>query len=313
MNIAFHTNQLSLRGTEVAMYDYAKYNEELLENTSIIISGHYDLNKCSHPLSIEKFKKRFPVYLYNNFNEVEKILDDNKIDVFYAQKAGFIDGVISKNRKTVIHTVFQYHQPHGNIYAYISKWLGEKYNMPFVPYMVTLPDINNNLRKELNIPEDAIVFGRYGGIETFDILFARDVVKESLDSRKDVYFLFMYTDKFIDHPRVIFLKGNQDLEYKVKFINSCDAMLHARTVGETFGLAVAEFSVRNKPVITFGGSQRESAHLQMLGEKALKYYNKQDLFNIINYFKPEPDKDWNAYRDYSPEKIMKIFKNVFLT
>ena len=29
--IAFHTNQLSIRGTEVALYQYAKYNEEILD------------------------------------------------------------------------------------------------------------------------------------------------------------------------------------------------------------------------------------------------------------------------------------------
>ena len=28
--IAFHTNQLGIRGTEVAVYQYAKYNEEIL-------------------------------------------------------------------------------------------------------------------------------------------------------------------------------------------------------------------------------------------------------------------------------------------
>ena len=38
MNIVFHSNQLSLRGTEVAIYDYARYNEEYLGNNSIIFA-----------------------------------------------------------------------------------------------------------------------------------------------------------------------------------------------------------------------------------------------------------------------------------
>ncbi len=29
MKIAFHSEQLGYRGTEVAMYNYAKYNEEI--------------------------------------------------------------------------------------------------------------------------------------------------------------------------------------------------------------------------------------------------------------------------------------------
>lgn len=313
MKIAFHSNQLSLRGTEVALYDYARYNEEYLGNDSVIFAKHPDVWNYSHPSAIENFKKRFSVFFYNNFNEVEKILDNNNVDVFYAIKAGINDGVISKNRKSVNHVVFQNNQPHGNVYAYVSEWLGNRYNSPFVPHMVTLPEINEDLRTELNIPKDAIVFGRHGGTETFDINFAKEVIIETVRKDKNKYFLFMFTDKFIDHPQVIHLDGNQDLIYKTKFINTCDAMLHARVVGETFGLAVAEFSIRNKPIITFGGNQRETAHLQMLGDKALKYYDKQDLSNIINCFKPEQDKDWNAYRNYNPEKIMDKFKEVFLT
>jgi hypothetical protein len=37
--IAFHANQLSLRGTEIALFSYAKYNEEILGNKSVIFSS----------------------------------------------------------------------------------------------------------------------------------------------------------------------------------------------------------------------------------------------------------------------------------
>lgn len=36
MKIAFLSNKLTLRGTEAAMYDYADYNENLLNNQYII-------------------------------------------------------------------------------------------------------------------------------------------------------------------------------------------------------------------------------------------------------------------------------------
>ena len=62
MKIAFHNNQLSLRGTEVAMYDYAKYNEEILGNESIVISKHPSIWNYSHPLAEKKFKERFRFY-----------------------------------------------------------------------------------------------------------------------------------------------------------------------------------------------------------------------------------------------------------
>lgn len=313
MKIAFHSNQLSLRGTEVAMYDYARYNEELLGNKSIIFAKHPDVYQHSHEPAIKKFKDRFDVHFYRDFSEVEPILDKENVDVFYAQKAGFADGVLSSNRKNIIHSVFQFHQPHGDVYAYISEWLGNKYAESFVPYMVNLPDENGNLRKELNIPKNAIVFGRHGGLETFNLSMGRDAVIDVATKRKDIYFVFMFTERFTDKSleNVIYLDGNSDLNYKVKFINTCDAMLHARASGETFGLSVAEFSLRNKPVITHAGPQFETAHLQMLGNKAILYTNLEQLVDLLNNFKVE-DKDWNAYRQYNPENIMKIFNNVFL-
>ena len=313
MKIAFHTNQLCLRGTSVAVYDYAHFNETLLKNSSIILAKDPSVWPYSHEPAILKFQKRFPVYFYKNESEIEFILDKENIDILYAQKAGVRDNVISTKRKTVIHSVFQHHEPHGDVYSYISEWLGNKYKSPFVPYMVYLPEVHTNLREELNIPNDAIVFGRHGGQETFNIPFVRQVVKNIASTHKNIYFLFLFTDRFTDPSleNVIYLKGESDLEYKTKFINTCDAMLHARSVGETFGLSVAEFSIRNKPVITYAGPQRESAHLQMLGEKAIKYYNTEDLTKILTTFTPT-DKDWNAYKEYSPEKVMQIFNNVFI-
>ena len=43
--------------------------------------------------------------------------------------------------------------------------------------------------------------------------------------------------------------------------------------GETFGLAPAEFSAANKPVITFNLS-KDREHIKILNEKAILYENK---------------------------------------
>ena len=45
-------------------------------------------------------------------------------------------------------------------------------NIPIVPFMIDIENnnqIKDNLRSFLNIPEDAIVIGRYGAPENFDI------------------------------------------------------------------------------------------------------------------------------------------------
>jgi hypothetical protein len=318
MKIAFHTNQLSLRGTEVAMYDYAHYNEKLLGNESIVITKHPDVWKYSDPEAIVKFQQRFNVHFYRNIGEIESILDENSVDVFYAQKSGHNDGILSKKRKSVVHAVFRDYDPHGDVYAFISEWLANAFSNvhQFVPYMVDLPNHDKDMREELNIPKDAFVFGRHGGFETFDIPFVQICIAELLMKREDVYFLFLNTDKFIDHPRAIFLQPIADLVKKTEFINTCTAMIHARYKGETFGLACAEFSLRNKPVITYGSSP-DRAHQMIMGERCFVYdssYGLNLIFkNLDTHFSKENlSKDWNMYRNYSPEKVMEKFKQVFL-
>ena len=107
------------------------------------------------------------------------------------------------------------------------------------------------------------------------------------------------------------MNATSDMGYKTKFVNSCDAMIHARQVGESFGLSCGEFSVKNKPVITWYGS-KERNHIEVLGDRGIYYNDPQGLYEILINFIPEPDKDWNCYRDYSPENIMKVFKEVYL-
>jgi len=313
MKIAFHCNHLGIAGTEVAVFDYAFYNQELLNNESLIVSK---LNPAQDvPDIIEKFKNHFNVIQYNDFSEVEKILDENKVDIFHALKSGNNDGIISRGRKSVIHCVFgESYQPHGSIYAYISEWLSKQMNFglhPWVPHMINLPDESGDYRELLKIPKDAIVFGRYGSSRSFDIPFVHETIKSILEKRKNVYFLFANTQPFFVHPRIIYLEKLIDLRQKVRFINTCDAMIHARKRGETFGIAVGEFSIKNKPVITYGLSP-EKCHLDILKNKAIIYYNYMDLKKILNTFEPR-EGNWDAYSvEYTPEKVMQKFKTVFL-
>ncbi len=311
LNIAFHCNQLSIRGTEVALYDYAKYNEEILGNKSIILAKDPEIWNYSHPKAIQKFKDRFPVFFYQDISEIESILDSNNIDIFYAQKAGRRDGVVSHKRKTVIHAVFQEYEPHGNVYSYISKWLGEQYSTSNVPYIVDVPNIETNMREALNIPKEAIVFGRHGGIETFDIDWVKNEIKRILSERNDIYFLFMNTEKFFTHPNIVYLEAESDMNKKVEFINTCDAMIHARQRGESFGLAIAEFSMRNKPIITWNDGV-DKAHLDILGNNCYLYNNENDLHYIFTNFKKDDSKNWNQYSQFNPEEVMKKFKSVFI-
>lgn len=306
VKIAFWDNCLSERGTTVAMYDYAYYNEKILGNESIVL--YNTTRKENDNNVIEKFKRHFKVFGVTNFDMVDTILLENNIDILYVIKAGEYEGQISRVCKTVVHCVFNTSQPHGNVYAAVSKSVGNL----VVPHIVSLPDNNDNMRIELGIPDEALVFGRYGGMDQFDIKYVQNIVYDIAKNFSNIYFLFMNTHRFCPElPNIIHIEKIVDLEKKVAFINTCDAMLWARSGGETFGLSIAEFSIKNKPVIAT--KVGDTAHVDFLGDKGI-WYNENNLYQILTTLnkKAIQQYDWNAYRDYSPEKVMKIFKEVFI-
>jgi hypothetical protein len=315
--IAFLSNKLTLRGTEIAIYDYADYNEKILGNKSIIITRDYEKIKNEWDVDIQaynKFRSRFNVFYYNSQEDIDNIVLKNNVSHIFIEKAGTFEGLISNYCKNIIHCVFDVSQPHGQVYTPIGQTINhlQGTNYPVTPYMVTLPETNENLKSELNIPENAIVFGRYGGKESFDIKFVYEIIKNLLDKRNDVYFLFMNTDVFYEHKNIIYLPGNADMIFKRKFINTCDALIHARARGETFGLTPGEFSICKKPVITWGGST-EREHLIILKDKAVIYNSPQELDNIFMTFtKDKYDVSENGYMFYNPENVMKIFQSVCL-
>lgn len=310
MKIALHDNSLSIRGTTVALYDYAEYLTNKFSYECIIM---YNTKSNSNDFNVinNKFSK-FKVIGYDSIHEIDKYLIEDKCDYFFAIKSGQFDGVISNVCKNLIMAVssnINKSDIHGDKYFVCSPWLSKITGIDYVPHMINLPNTDLDLREELNIPSNAIVFGRNGGYETFDLSFVKDVIRDILEIKKDYYFIFQNTEKFIEHPRVIWINSNYDLEYKVKFINTCDAHIHARNIGESFGLTCGEFSVKNKPVITWNGSI-ERNHIEILGDKALLYNNYSDLMNLLINFSIKKD-NWNCYNEYLPNVVIDKFKKLY--
>lgn len=327
--IAFHSYQLGERGTETHMYNLAKYNQEILGNKSIIIST----NTRPTP-SLSMFQKDFKTILYDDVwqqdgvnqklrTKLELICEENGVSHFWATKGGENDGIMPTNVVSIAACVFRMDQPHGTIYSGICEYISNKHGGQF-PYVYPIieksyPDYFENFREELNIPKDALVFGRHGGKDTFSLSFAKESIIEALNRRPDIYFLFLNTDVFINHPRVIYLNWSSDFKYKSKFVNTCDAMIHARIDGEIFSQAVAEFSIRNKPIITWSPdivpNHYDTGHIWVLKDKGIYYKDGHQLLNILlNISKSDiTDKDWDVYKDkYSAQNVMKEFDRLFL-
>jgi glycosyltransferase involved in cell wall biosynthesis len=315
MNIGFLTNKLTLRGCEIALYDYAHYNEVILGNKSFIIARPFEQQEDVDLKAYEKFTNRFgKIEYYSSQKDIDVIVSRLNISHLYVIKSGEKNDNFSNNCKNLIHCVFSSSQKHGDVYSVLGKTINDLHSTqyPVVPFMIDLPCVEKNLKKDLNIPEDAVVFGRYGGYDSFDIDFVHQAIIDVLKENKNIYFLFMNTREFFKNEKIIFLPGESDMIFKRKFINTCDALIHSRLRGETFGLTCGEFAVCEKPVITFDLSN-EREHLIILGDQAIKYNNKKDLYEILlNFRSNNYNMKNNGYKKYTPENVMKIFKEVYL-
>ena len=316
MKILFHTNTLNYRGTTVAITDYARYNQEILGNESVIaycktLGQEKDMG--NEPAVIESLEKQFKVVGYRS-GDLEKKIEENKIDLAY-----FIDSGQKKplptNCHTAVHAVFQFNEPHGNKYAYVSKWLSERMTngaVPYVPHIVKLPSPTGNYRSSLGIDTNKVVIGRIGGYYTFDIPEVKKYVEDIVTTSDRYVFLFVGTEPFTNHPSVKFINEIHNPLKKANFISTCDAMLHARQRGESFGLSIAEFLSLNKPVLAWAGGH-DLNHTEMLKDSGTLYNNIIELNNILKNIKDKTENWSERTKEFLPDTVMKKFNEVFIT
>jgi len=280
--MGFYDNGLSERGTTTMMFSYADYAEKYFKCKSIIFyNKHHHANNNE---VINRFSNRFDVYRVENFDEIDRIISDKNIKYFYNTCAGKRNCTeLVKKCKNLIHAVFDI-EPFGDKYSAISDYIVKKSKYPdidAIPYMIDLPIHNDNMIHELNLPDNAFIIGRIGGYEQFDIKEAHTGIINFLNNANNTYFVFVNTAKFYEHPQIIYLDKIVDPYLKVKYINTCNCMIHARSDGETFGLAIAEFSSLNKPIVTCR-SDKDNCHLDILGEKAIIFDSETSLIDILS-------------------------------
>ncbi len=310
---------MNYRGVANSIFLYSKYNEEILKNKSLIF---YNTVNNRHKKSVlKKFKKKFKVIGVKNFSEIELYQNKFNIKYIYTQTGGEKTDEISNEIKTFVHYVYpqNFSQIHGYKYICVSKWLSKEFSnnkINVLPYIIELNKTKKNLRKKLKISKDQIVFGCHGGESSFDLKFVHDTLIDIVKKRKNITFIFLNINKFSSHPRIIFLKGTADESIKKEFINTCDAMLYGRSLGETFGMSCGEFACTNKLVISYGYNRHRS-HIDYLSKEYYKeYYSKKSLYNILINFDKKyklPLYKKNDYLKCKPKIIMKKFKNLLMS
>ena len=327
-HIAFWDNSLSERGSTTALFDYALYNETILNNKSFIF--YNQKNKNNDPHIIQKFKKYFPTTGVNQFKHINKFITENQIKYLYIIKFGHKDNKIIPHIKNLIHCVFDCRFPHGDVYASVGPWVigADSPTVPTVPHIVKppLPPSTQNPLAHIPTTQTTTIFGSYGGKDSFNIKYVHETIQKIATQFPNYYFIFANFDNFLPPQKnIIFLPKITDTQEKSNFINECHAMIHAQKLGETFGLAVAEFAIQQKPIISCKYSEdnrTNHGHVNILKENAFWYNDEESLTKIFT--------DWNtpeskakqktvaqnaqkAYQEFSPEKVMPIFNNVFLS
>jgi len=322
MNVGFFVRHFTERGTDVACYDYAHHNETILGNKSFILcftpAAQKRLAFPDDHTSYTKFQSRFTIIELDDIADMRSVIPQYGLRAFYTISSGWVPDIYQFDRreiwgncKTIKHCVFETRFPESDFHLTISRDLNRKFgtNVAVIPHIVSLPATDEDLRESLGIPREAVVFGRYGAYDEFNLQLVHEAIAEYVISQPNAYFLFMNTRPFYYHERIIYLDKTLDSFKKTRFINTCDAMIHARYRGETFGLSIGEFSVRNRPIIT-SRSGDELEHLRILGERALIYDSKETLFTIFrNILQIKSSRsNWNAYEIYNPNDVMRAFK-----
>ncbi len=269
------------------------------------------------------FERHFEVVLYDRPTSIA-------CDALYVIKKGTYSRV-SKRIPELNHAFSDASNPHGHRFAGVSDWLvahskrrvrplGGRVVLPglrkspVVPHIVHLPDADTNLRPQLGIPEEAVVFGRHGGDATLDIEFVHTAVRTVLEERADVWFIFLNTFTFVEHERVVHLPPSVDRADVRRFVDTCDYMLHATWVGETFGLAVAEFAFTGAPVLTFVGSP-QLGHLDLLRDAGmlLGYSGFEEIVHHLRTLRRRPMAiPTHVAETYSIDRVIARFDEVFL-
>ncbi len=316
MNIGFYIDEMNFRGIAHSTYLYAINNKKYLKNKSIIFYNKKNFRNKKEV--IQKFKKKFYCVGISSFREIDLYKVKHKLDYLYTQKSGNKDSWVSEKIKTIVHAVYpqKLNQVHGYSYAYISEWLSNKFSnkkIPFVPLITEYTNVSSNFKKSLKIKKNDVVFGCHGGDSSFDMKFVQSAVLNIAKDRKDIFFLFLNINKFCKHPQVKFLKGTSNENFKKKFINTCDAMLYGRSLGESFGLACSEFAVQHKDILSYKFNRHESHKFNISKKNFLEYCSYETLYNLLSNYKKKYKKKYKSkYEKYSSLKVMKDFKNIFL-
>lgn len=353
LTMCFYLWTVDGRGMPTSTLSYARFVEEVLGHRAAVIVGpdkptSEDVRKRSDfkQNMLDTICERFPTRIVPKHEDVGDTALGLGCDVVYTQGACLdkthpvTDQMRARKIKTVYHCFGWCHQVYADAHAVVSNWAAVHFRGhptgPVIPYPVTeCPEVPQSavdkVRTDLGIPLDAPVVCTFGAASSFDLpstvrtLFGSKAILENwMNQVPTLHLIQMPAIDVINrytHPRIHTHPRDSREEVKTAFIKSCDAMLHARKIGESFGMAIAEFSRCNKPIITMNNNYQpgsaiggyETAHVEYLGSKGW-FYRPSNLASMVQQFQRLAEAkangtlatmDFNAYRFAEPSTVMK--------
>lgn len=355
LTICFNLWTIDGRGMPTSAMNFAHFAETDLGHKSVVLAGPNGGAGDTDPRRRSDFSQsnydricsRFPVRFYDRMEQFLEVAKEMECNIIYTQDnaGGENTGLRvfqGSGIKTIFHCMGWCHHRNGDLFAVTSSWMQAMYNQgPIIPLIVTecpraQPGAPQKLRADRDIPIDAPLLCYLGSSGSFNLDSTRNALFKDEATTNDwlskvptLHLMFMPPQGGIPvHPRIHSVPANSSVDALAAYYATCDAMLHARSNGESFGMAVAEFSRCNKPVITMDNGIRgkavdgyETAHVEMLGDK-IWGYKPGDQSSMQRQFHRLVDEKsrWyiqevnhNAYAKYAgPHVIKGPFHNHFI-
>lgn len=294
----------------------------------------------------ELLKKDIRLRFYSDQADLRAIAKAFKATHSYFLIDGRKSDLWIPDTRHISHSVFRHFEPHGDIYAYVSKWLymnaiglrrrltprdeyfettlgyqSEKVRtkITWVPHtVVPISRPKGEFRKKYGIPSRAILICRIGGYNQFDDSAARAALVELADKYEEFFFVFVNTDKFMEGPNVKYLQGLSERDKWAMYTDG-DLFINGRSMGETFGFSIIEPLSVGKPVLApdvLRHPRMDAHHIQILRPLGLTFLNKNSLMRkiiqITRNEKPDPSLLVRSVEHYNPKQSMELFYSRFI-
>jgi len=270
------------------------------------------------------------VELYDCQRDLQKISESNNVTHAYFMKSGLYDGDFIHGIPNFVHAVFRDFQPHGDVYAFASRWLFENVRrtpnfvrwyrhypkwflirkrsknpyfpdrnmkIDWLPHITYLPTIDPqfDIRERFGIKKSNRIVSRLGGKGDFNDPAGHEAVKTVLRNSKNIHFVFVNTAAFHQHPRLHYLDEYISEAEKASLIASSDLMLNCRLRGESFGHSICESLFMGTPIIGPAIARNpvmDAHHVDLLSGVNLLYESASDLVEkIYTNIENPPSKD----------------------